>query len=89
MRTSTAYFAGGGTVIAAIVAGMGGGLLIANIVSPSSQKHGTEMTKLEQRMSSRPIPVNAAPSERVPYLAATQAGGDHESGGCRAGAGAA
>ena len=35
MRTSTAYFAGAGTVVAAIVAGLGGGLLFANIVHPS------------------------------------------------------
>ena len=73
MRTSTAYFVGAGTVIAAIVVGLGGGLLMANIVSPHSSNHSTEMTKLEQRMSTRPIPVIAAPSEPVPYLAATPA----------------
>jgi hypothetical protein len=73
MRTSTAYFAGAGTVVAAIVAGLGGGLLIANIVSPHSSKNGTEMTRLEQRMSAQPIAVIAAPSEPVPYVAATQA----------------
>ncbi len=73
MRTSTAYFAGAGTVVAAIVAGLGGGLLIANIVSPHSSKHDAEMTRLEQRMSTQPISVIAAPSEPVPYLAATQA----------------
>ena len=70
MRTSTAYFAGVGTVVAAVVAGLGGGLLISNIVSPHSPK--TEMSKLEQRMSSKPIPVVNAPSEPVSYLAATQ-----------------
>jgi hypothetical protein len=73
MRTSTAYFVGAGTVIAAIVAGLGGGLLVANIVSPHSPKYGTEMTRLEQRMSAKPIPVITGPSEPVPYLAATQA----------------
>jgi hypothetical protein len=67
-----AYFAGAGTVVAAVVAGLGGGLLLANIVSPHSPKNGTEMTKLEQRMSSWPIPVVAAPSEPVPYITATQ-----------------
>src|ERR1700675_1894160 len=72
MRTSTAYFVGAGTVIAAIVGGLGGGLLMANIVSPHSSNHSTEMTKLEQRMSTRPIPVIAGPSEPVPYLTATQ-----------------
>jgi len=73
MRTSTAYFAGAGTVVAAIVAGLGGGLLMANIVNPHPSKNGTEMTRLEQRMSARPIRVIADPSEPVPYLAATQA----------------
>ena len=49
MRTTTAYFAGVGTVIAAVVAGLGGGLLISNIVSPHEPK--TEISKLELRMS--------------------------------------
>jgi hypothetical protein len=57
-------------VVAAVVAGLGGGLLISNMVNPHSPK--TEMTKLEQRMSSQPIPVVNAPSEPVPYVAATQ-----------------
>jgi hypothetical protein len=68
MRTMTAYFVGAGTVVAAITAGLGGGLLIANVVSPSSPKHGTEMTKLEQRMPAKPIAVMASPSVPVPYL---------------------
>ena len=70
MRISTAYFAGVGTVVAAVVAGLGGGLLISNMVNPHSPR--TEMSKLEQRMSSKPIPVMNAPSEPVSYLAATQ-----------------
>lgn len=70
MRTATAYFAGAGTVIAAIVGGVGGGLLIADMVSPKSPK--VEMTRLEQRMTSQPIRAEAAPQETVPvpYLAA-------------------
>ena len=71
MRTSTAYFAGVGTVVAAVALGLGGGLLISSILSPHEPK--TEMSRLEQRMSSKPIPVSNAPSEPVPYLAATQA----------------
>jgi hypothetical protein len=71
MRTTTAYFAGVGTVVAAVALGLGGGLLISNVVSPHEPK--TEMSRLEQRMSSKPIPVSNAPSEPVPYLAATQA----------------
>jgi hypothetical protein len=78
MRASMAYFAGAGTVIAAIVVGVGGGLLIADMVSPKSPKQGVETTRLERRMAPEPIPANApspasnAPSEPVPYLAAPQ-----------------
>jgi hypothetical protein len=70
MRTTTAYFAGVGTVVAAVAAGLGGGLLISNIVSPHEPK--TEMSKLELRMS-KPIPVNNAPAEPVPQQEASQA----------------
>jgi hypothetical protein len=70
MRISTAYFAGVGTVVVAIAAGLGGGLLFANIVNPHSAKYGTETSKLEQRMSQRAVPVISSPSEPVPYLAA-------------------
>jgi len=69
MRASMAYFAGVGTVVAAVAVGLGGGLLISNIVSPHEPR--IEMSKLEQRMSSKPIPVSNAPSEPVSYLAAT------------------
>jgi hypothetical protein len=72
MRASTAYFAGAGTVVAAIVAGLGGGLLIANIVSPTTPRQGTETTHLERRMSPEPIQAVVGPSEPVPYLAAPQ-----------------
>ena len=71
MRTTTAYFAGVGTVVAAVTLGLGGGLLISNIVSPHEPK--IEMSKLELRMSAKPIAVSNAPSEPVPYLAASQA----------------
>ena len=54
MRVSTAYFAGAGTVVAAIVGGVGGGLLIADMISPKLPK-GTETTRLERRMSPEPI----------------------------------
>ena len=70
MRSSTAYFAGAGTVVVAVVAGVGGGLLFANMISPKAPK--TEQTHLERRMSSEPIQVSNAPTERVPYLAKPQ-----------------
>ncbi len=72
MRASTAYFAGAGTVIAAIVAGVGGGLVIADMISPKSPKQGTELSRLERRMSSEPIQAASGPSEPVQYLAAPQ-----------------
>ena len=61
MRTSTAYFAGLGTVVVAVAAGLGGGYLAANIVNP----HEPGVSKLERRMSATPIPAPAAPSEPV------------------------
>jgi hypothetical protein len=69
MRTTTAYFAGVGTVAIAIAAGLGGGLLFSNIVAPHQPKYAAEPTKLEQRMTDRST---SAPSEPTPYLAATQ-----------------
>ncbi len=81
MRVGMAYFAGAGTVIAAIGLGLGGGLTIANVLSPHQEK--LEQTKLEQRMSVKPIPPSAqadqpkqqAEQEKpaVPYVAATNA----------------
>jgi hypothetical protein len=77
-----AYFAGAGTVIAAIGLGLGGGLTIANVMSPHQDK--PEQTKLEQRMSAKPIPPSAEADQAkqqaetgtksaVPYVAATNA----------------
>ena len=71
MRASMAYFAGVGTVVAAVAVGLGGGLLISNIVSPHEPR--IEMSKLEQRMAAAPITATTAPSEPVPRIAATTA----------------
>ena len=68
MRISTAYFAGVGTVIVAVSAGLGGGYLAANITSPPTQA----VSKLERRMSAEPITVSTAPAEPVPHVAATK-----------------
>jgi hypothetical protein len=65
-----AYLSGVGTAFAAVIAGVGGGVLVANIVSPHSPR---EMTKLERRMSPEPVPATNASLEPVPYLATTQA----------------
>jgi hypothetical protein len=69
MRISMAYFAGVGTVIAAVGAGLGGGYLAANITSPPTQG----VSKLERRMSAEPIAVSTVPAERVPHVAAMAA----------------
>jgi len=71
MRASMAYFAGVGTVVAAATVGLGGGVLISNIVSPHAPK--TEMSKLELRMSEKPIPATNVSSEPAAHVASTQA----------------
>ena len=65
MRISTAYFAGVGTVIVAVGAGLGGGYLAANITNPPTHA----VSKLERRMSAEPITVATAPAEPVPHAA--------------------
>lgn len=52
MRTTTAYFAGVGTVAVALAVGLGGGLLFSSIVAPHQPKYAAEPTKLEQRWKS-------------------------------------
>lgn len=71
MRTTTAYFAGVGTVAVALAVGLGGGLLFSSIVAPHQPKYAAEPTKLEQRMADRTIPIKSAPSE--PALSAQPA----------------
>jgi hypothetical protein len=72
MRASTAYFAGAGTVIAAIVGGVGGGFLMADIIHPKPAKQGTEMTRLERHLAPQPIQAAPGPLEPVQYLATPQ-----------------
>jgi len=67
MRISTAYFAGVGTVIVAVAAGLGGGYLAANVTNPPAQG----VSKLERRMSAEPITVTTAPAEPVSRVVAT------------------
>ena len=66
MRAATAYFAGVGTVTVAIAAGLGGGLLLGNIMSPQQPKYpSSEVARLEQR-SPAPIPAANAAVRPVP-----------------------
>ena len=69
MRISTAYFAGVGTVVAAVAAGLGGGYLAANVVSPNEPG----VSKLERRMSATQIAATTAPSEPVRIAGTTAA----------------
>lgn len=71
MRTATAYFAGVGTVVVAIAAGLGGGLTIANITNPHDGKQ--EVSKVERRNAPEPTQASNAASEPVSYLAQMQA----------------
>jgi len=79
MRASTAYFAGAGTVVVALAIGLGGGLLMANIMNP----HGLpDVGSLEQRQGSQQAQQSSQPSQAnvgtngsetpTPYLAGTQ-----------------
>jgi outer membrane biosynthesis protein TonB len=73
MRVATAFFAGVGTVVVAIGAGLGGGLLLGDIMSPQQPKHpSSEVTRLEQRSSPQQIPATNGASQPVPYMAAPQ-----------------
>jgi hypothetical protein len=73
MRAATAYFAGVGTVAVAIAAGLGGGLLLGDIMSPQQPRNqSSEVTRLEQRMSSQPIPATNGSSQPVPYTPSPQ-----------------
>jgi hypothetical protein len=72
MRTTTAFFAGAGTIAVALAAGLGGGLLISNIVSPHAPRQGAELSKAERRTTD-PIPASNAASGSSSYVEATQA----------------
>ena len=73
MRAATAYFAGVGTVAVAIAAGLGGGLLLGDIMSPQQPKYpSSEVTRLEQRNPQQPIQAANGATQPVPYMAATQ-----------------
>ena len=70
MRTTTAFFAGAGTIAVALAVSLGGGLLISNIVSPHAPKQCAELSKVERRTTD---PVANAASESSSYIEATQA----------------
>jgi hypothetical protein len=73
MRVSTAFFTGVGTVGLAVAAGLGGGLMMGNIMSPQEPK---QAVKLERRASPEAPASTKDPLVPVPYLAETQASGN-------------
>jgi hypothetical protein len=72
MRASTAFLVGVGTVGLAIAGGLGGGLVIGNMMSPVPLKHATETALIVRPTSPQPMPAASA----LPYTAATLAFSD-------------
>ena len=68
MRTSLAYFAGAGTVVAAIAVGLGGGLVIANVMNPNATR---ELGKVQLQMKAKQAELNVA--QQAPQPDAAQA----------------
>ena len=73
MRASTAYFVGGGTMIAAIAIGLGGGIVAGNIMNPIAPKHAPDSARMERR--AEPVAAMSAPTEGLQYLTGSQAFG--------------
>ncbi|HTC96443.1 MAG TPA: hypothetical protein VK734_01900 [Bradyrhizobium sp.] len=83
MRASMAYFAGAGTIVVAIAAGLGGGLVIANVMNPHGVRDLSKVelqTKSRQANAAQPSPQPSsspaiawnASQEPAPYLAQVQ-----------------
>jgi len=75
MRTSTAYFVGAGSIVAAIAIGLGGGIVAGNIMNPIAPKQGPDTSRVAQRAEAKAPTMTNAPSERVQYLTGSQAFG--------------
>jgi hypothetical protein len=72
MRASTAYFVGAGSIVAAIVIGLGGGIVAGNIMHPIAPKQGPDTGKMAQRAEAAAPATTNAPSERVQYITGSQ-----------------
>ena len=69
MRASIAYFAGVATVVVAIAAGLGGGLLLGDVIATPQGSKQAAATRLDQRA---PIPEIAGAGRPLPFMAATE-----------------
>lgn len=69
MRASTAFLFGIGTVGLALFGGLGGGLLVGNMMSPPPPKQAAEAGQIEPQTALQPM----RPSNALPYMAATLA----------------
>jgi hypothetical protein len=81
MRTSTAFFAGAGTMVMVVAGGLGGGLMIANTMNPKTMNPKTpamQATKLERRAAEPSQAPSPSPSPRpaATQAASTPAAGD-------------
>jgi hypothetical protein len=75
MRASTAYFVGAGSIVAAIVIGLGGGIVAGNIMHPIAPKQGPDTSTMAQRAEASAPATTNAPSERLQYLTGSQSFG--------------
>jgi hypothetical protein len=66
MRTSMAYFAGAGTVVAALAVGLGGGLVVANIVSPQTRDLGKVELQAKAKASQQVAAQSEQPQQQAP-----------------------
>ena len=71
MRASTAFLVGVGTVGLALAGGLGGGLVIGNMMSPPPPKHAAAAARAARPDRPAPQPMPAASA--LPYAAATLA----------------
>jgi hypothetical protein len=70
MRALTAFFAGAGTVVIVVAAGLGGGLLIADTMNPKTPAQ--QASKLERRATPAPSP-SSSPQAQSSTTIATNA----------------
>jgi len=84
MRTSTAFFAGAGTIIMVVAGGLGGGLMIANNMNPKAP--AAQTSKLERRAAEPSPSPSPSPRSGAAQAALTSAAKDVAAQGVQDGA---